>query len=61
MIMLNHHAIMQDLGSLEHLLQVDNWAAGGALPMQDVYPVHRCLQAQFGVENNGERLTVRSA
>jgi len=61
MIMLYHHAMMQDLRILEHLLQVENRTTGDTLPMQDVYPIRCRPQAQFGFENTAESLPVCSA
>src|SRR5919108_5467691 len=60
-VMLKHHAVLQYLWVREHLLQVENRPAGNVLLMKDIDPRRGGPQAQCGVEDVGERLTVRGA
>jgi hypothetical protein len=61
MVMLKHHAIMQYLWVLEHLLQIENWTAGDVLLMEEADPVRGGPQVQSGVEDGSKRITMSSA
>ena len=61
MLMLEHHAVVEDLWVSKHLRQVENGAAGDALSMQNSHPVGCRPLAELGIEAVGERVAVRGA